>query len=274
MTNVAWNTDKAVATITTPPYQKDGDASAAFTAKERSEIVAIWRAVSDAYAAFDVDVTTQDPGGVKGSWGTWVCVGGSSKDWCVSCFFVCVCVESAFFARWLLHSQRSSSSTKTKTTKNRLCPTSANGCAGGIAYTPAFGEAQYQPAFVFQQGAVSAVWKAAIHEIGHTFGLLHGAVVVVVVVGCATGWLCGGDGCVCRRARAQFFSAPAWLASLSLSLLRTTHTKHQKHKITDGNATSGYWNGGSGDWAPHMGCACGVVVCGVLCCTALILPPL
>jgi hypothetical protein len=126
VTNSAWNSDKAVATITTPPYQKDGDATATFTAKERAEIVAIWRAVSDAFGAFDVDVTTQQPAGVLGSWGTWVCIGGSSKDW--------------------------------------LCPTAANGCAGGIAYTPGFGEPQYQPAFVFQQGAVSAVWKAAIHE--------------------------------------------------------------------------------------------------------------
>ena len=137
MTGLEWNAAYSAPTITTPPYQSDGDASAAFTAKELSQIVAIWRAVADAYSMFDVDVTTEDPGGVRGSWGAWVCIGGSSKDW--------------------------------------LCPTSpASSCAAGIAYTPSFGEAQYQPTFVFQQAAVSAVWKAAIHEIGHTFGLKHG----------------------------------------------------------------------------------------------------
>jgi serralysin len=52
-------------------------------------MVAIWRAVSEDYAPFDVDVTTEEPaaGGLaKGSttdtsYGISVCIGGSSYDW-------------------------------------------------------------------------------------------------------------------------------------------------------------------------------------------------
>jgi hypothetical protein len=75
------------ATFVTPPFDIDGVAG--FSAEELEAIVAVWRAVSEDYAAFDVDVTTQDPG-VAGlakagssdvSYGIRMCIGGSSSDW-------------------------------------------------------------------------------------------------------------------------------------------------------------------------------------------------
>jgi hypothetical protein len=49
--------------VVTPPYEKDGNA-ATFNAEERADIVAIWRAVAEDYAPFDVDVRSL--GGLAG----------------------------------------------------------------------------------------------------------------------------------------------------------------------------------------------------------------
>jgi hypothetical protein len=77
----------------TPPYDRDG-APASYSLSERAEIIAIWRAIAEAYAPFDVDVTTEDPtlgpGGLDAlrktttsdvSYGIRVCIGGASSDW-------------------------------------------------------------------------------------------------------------------------------------------------------------------------------------------------
>lgn len=58
----AWNRVHNRSTITTPPYDTDGNPSS-FSAVEKANIYAIWRAVAEDYAVFDVDVTTEDPGG-------------------------------------------------------------------------------------------------------------------------------------------------------------------------------------------------------------------
>ena len=52
-----WN-DKYGDEIYTPPYDKDGRSSS-FNAEEQSDIVAIWRAVSEDFSVFDVDVIGQ-----------------------------------------------------------------------------------------------------------------------------------------------------------------------------------------------------------------------
>ena len=57
-----------------------------FSATEKSEIVHIWRIVSEDFAVFNVDVTTEDPGAAAltkmdaadVSFGQRVCIGGSS----------------------------------------------------------------------------------------------------------------------------------------------------------------------------------------------------
>lgn len=58
VTGTAWN--KNYPNITIPPYSKDGDTST-FSQSELQDIVAIWRAVSEDFLAYDVDVTTIIP---------------------------------------------------------------------------------------------------------------------------------------------------------------------------------------------------------------------
>ena len=52
-TGTAWNSLSGNATIVTPPYDLDGSPST-FNDDERRNIIAIWRAVAEDYAAFDV----------------------------------------------------------------------------------------------------------------------------------------------------------------------------------------------------------------------------
>jgi hypothetical protein len=72
----------------TPHYDSGGNPKS-FSAKEQADIVDIWRAVSEDYAPWDVDVTSEDPG-VNGllrsskadlSYGVRVAIGGSGLDW-------------------------------------------------------------------------------------------------------------------------------------------------------------------------------------------------
>lgn len=60
-TGSRWNTASGLAAITTPCYDKDGSPST-WSAAELNDIVWIWRAVSEDFSMFDVDVTTADPG--------------------------------------------------------------------------------------------------------------------------------------------------------------------------------------------------------------------
>jgi hypothetical protein len=58
--NTQWNSGRA-AELITPPYDKDGLPDS-FNSVEVTDILAIWRAVSEDFAPWDVDVTTEDPG--------------------------------------------------------------------------------------------------------------------------------------------------------------------------------------------------------------------
>ncbi len=51
-----------VSNITTRAFDMDGN-RASFTNAERAAIIDIWRAVAEDFAPFDVDITTEDPGG-------------------------------------------------------------------------------------------------------------------------------------------------------------------------------------------------------------------
>uniref|UniRef100_A0A383WDE7 Peptidase C-terminal archaeal/bacterial domain-containing protein n=1 Tax=Tetradesmus obliquus TaxID=3088 RepID=A0A383WDE7_TETOB len=76
-----WNQAKGLQQIVTPAYDKDGNPSS-FNAEEIADIVAIWHAVAEDYAAFDVDVTTADPGDAAlAGVGQKVLIGGHSGDW-------------------------------------------------------------------------------------------------------------------------------------------------------------------------------------------------
>jgi hypothetical protein len=59
----------------------DGDTST-FNGEELADIIAIWRAVAEDFAPFDVDVTTADPGDAAlAGVGQKAIIGGNSADW-------------------------------------------------------------------------------------------------------------------------------------------------------------------------------------------------
>lgn len=97
----AWNTKYP--NITIPPFSVDADTTT-FSDADLVAIVAIWRAVSEDYAAIDVDITTIAPSSLSGN--HRVMIGGKGE--------------------WY----------------------SAN-AVGGVSYTGVFGNAYYQPSFVF-----------------------------------------------------------------------------------------------------------------------------
>lgn len=146
--NTPWNSGvNANVNIVTPAFDLDGDPTT-FSDAERAAIQDIWRRVSEDYAAFDVDVTTADPGieAIRrtsvsdANYGVRCVIGGSSMQWLGS-------------------------------------------AAGGVAYVGTFNSIVSAsltgndiPAFVFpaQLGnSARLIAEAASHEVGHTLGLYH-----------------------------------------------------------------------------------------------------
>ncbi len=139
--NTQWNTSySSGAPITSAPFSIDGD-SATFNAQEQDAIQYIWQRVAEDYAAFDVDVTTEDPG------------------------------DAAIY--------RATSSDLQYGTRAVISPTNFTGSSiGGVAYVGVFNYVgtRYQPAFVMSSGLGNNeknIAEAASHEVGHNFGLSH-----------------------------------------------------------------------------------------------------
>lgn len=63
-----------------PAYDFDGDLNS-FSASENAAIIEIWQRVSEDYAPFNLDVTTESPGTFNNGQAVEVCVGGSYSLW-------------------------------------------------------------------------------------------------------------------------------------------------------------------------------------------------
>jgi hypothetical protein len=158
-TGTAWNSMTNGSAIVTPAYDIDGDATT-FSDQERANIIAIWRAVAEDYAAWNVDVTTEetDAAGaplVLTSKGSRAVIGGSSLDW---------------------YGQKS----------------------GGVAYVNTFASAYYEPAYIFPaqlaNGAPKYVAEATSHgEGGFVWGGCWGAAQVLRCVAAAAARAAGGS---------------------------------------------------------------------------------
>ncbi|MFM6973645.1 MAG: putative Ig domain-containing protein [Agromyces sp.] len=157
--NTAWNGYTGVSSWTAPGYSIDGDAST-YTQQELDTIADIWARISEDYAAFNIDVTTQEP----------------APDVIT----------------------RSSSSDQVYGTRVLISPDqniySACGC-GGVAYVGVFdstsSHSYYQPAWVSTRGVGNGaknITEAASHEVGHNLGLSHDGTSSVGYYSGANGW--------------------------------------------------------------------------------------
>lgn len=131
------------ADLVTPAFSIDEDPN--FSDAELEMIRNVYLRVAEDYIAFNVNVTTQDPGaaalmksgGNDDAWGIRVAIGGNCYDWCYT-------AETA--------------------------PT------GGIAYLGSFSWDRDVPCFIFTENLYNNekyIAEAITHEVGHTLGLSH-----------------------------------------------------------------------------------------------------
>jgi serralysin len=132
VTNTLWNTYSNIETIVVRPFGNN----IVFADEYKTQIQYIWRAVSEAYSIWDVDVTTERPSSILNtftstSYGVQCYIGGSYSDW-------------------------------------------FQYPAGGVAFLFSFNLAL--PCFVFSENLGNGskyIADAINHEIGHTLGLYH-----------------------------------------------------------------------------------------------------
>lgn len=129
------------------PAWDPGQNGAAFSDAERLMVQQVWASVAEDYRAFDVDVTTEDPGPA-----------GLVRDRGVG--------DDEYGTRVLI--------TPDDTAHASICQTTC----GGVAYVGVFDEydGYLLPAWVFPQAlgdSPKAVAEAASHEAGHNLGLDH-----------------------------------------------------------------------------------------------------
>ncbi|QYF94574.1 PKD domain-containing protein [Massilia sp. PAMC28688] len=144
-TGSAWNSSYGLTTITSPAFDLDG-LPGTYSAAELAMIQNIWRRVAEDYAAFDVDVTTEEPP--------------------LDQMTRTALTDDTYGARALI-------------TRNFTAGTTRGDCGcGGFAYVGVFdnvGE-NYKTAFVFQDKLANGeknIAEAVTHEVGHNLGLSH-----------------------------------------------------------------------------------------------------
>ncbi len=138
LTNTAWNSNGN--TIIAAPFDLDG-VPGTFSQTELQRIQYIWQRVAEDFAAFDVNVTTEQPSGDK------LTRSGST--------------DAVFGTTALI------------TNSNGVYSCSC----GGVAYVGIFDDSDfYKPALVFYNQLGSSeknIAEAISHEVGHNVGLLH-----------------------------------------------------------------------------------------------------
>ena len=142
VSGTAWNSSLGGNSYNAPAFDLDGSPST-FSDAERNRIIGIWKRVAEDFAAFDVNVTTQDPGAAA--------LDRSSSS------------DQVYGTRALI------------TKRAPVC----SGC-GGVAYVGIFdstNNSYYQPAWVFFDalgtGNEKYTAEAISHEVGHNVGLSH-----------------------------------------------------------------------------------------------------
>ncbi|NEA36353.1 M12 family metallo-peptidase [Streptomyces sp. SID13031] len=144
ITGTAWNADKGIDPVNVSPYDTDGS-PASFGTAEQDVVHEVWARVAEDYAAFDVDVTTQQP------------------------------AQDAI--------NRTNAADLQYGTRVLIDPDTwyQSGCGcGGVAYIGVYDNSgqhdYYQPALVFTKGVGTGaknLAEAASHEAGHNVGLGH-----------------------------------------------------------------------------------------------------
>ena len=140
LTGTAWNnnSDGSTTNYQALPFDKDGDNST-FSDLERADIAEIWHRIAEDFAAFDIDVTTEEPASFGPNIG-----------------------------RILITSDHDASGNPMPHYN-----------AGGVAYVGVWGASyyqSYQPALVYYDNLASAPYyiaEASSHELGHNLGLSH-----------------------------------------------------------------------------------------------------
>lgn len=128
--------------IVTPPWDRDGD-PISFSKAEREEIISIWRHVAEHWAAWNVDVTTEEPTGTDDEADAALGQGVGIR----------VVTRNIELIEWMLDEYANSTA--------------------GIAYLDSFGEPLFGPIVFNYQTLLSATADTATHEIGHSLGLRH-----------------------------------------------------------------------------------------------------
>lgn len=136
-TGTPWNNSYGTS-IVSAPFDQDGNA-ANWSAGEKATIQSVWARVSEDFAQWQVDVTTQDPGQAA-----LLYSGTGDTQWGVRVV---------------------------------ISPTNwYNTAAGGVAYVSSFKWGTDTPAFAFTAQLANTdkyIAEAASHETGHTLGLSH-----------------------------------------------------------------------------------------------------